>query len=98
MKKSASPLSTLIPSAADVQAKGTITAKKKGNVKKPWVSATFYIPRPTHKRLRDYASAHDTSLQQILEEAADLWLASKHEQPFYPEGWSDEIGKKDVEE
>jgi hypothetical protein len=96
MKKSTSPIATPIPSAAEIQAKGTITAKKKGNVKKPWVSATFYIPRPTHKRLRDYASAHDTSLQQILEEAADMWLASKHEPSFYPEGWSDEIGKKDM--
>jgi hypothetical protein len=93
------PLSTPVPSAADVQAKGTITAKKKGNVNKPWVSATFYIPRPTHKRLREYATAHDISLQQILEEAADMWLRAKEPSvSFYPEGWSDEIGKKEVVE
>ena len=83
-----------IPRTEDMQI--TLTAKKKGNINKPWVSATFYIPRPTHKRLRDHASAHDTSLQQILEEATDMWLASKQEQPFYPAGWSDEIGKKDT--
>ena len=96
MKKPATAINIPVPRADEMQAKGTITAKKKGNVKRPWVSATFYIPRPTHKRLRDYASAYDTSLQQILEEATDLWLASKNEPPFYPEGWSDEFGKKDT--
>ncbi len=86
-----------IPSASEMQAQSsTVTAKTKGNVKKPWVSATFYIPRPTHKRLRDYDNANDTSLQQILEEAMDMWLAAKAEPRFYPSDWSDTIGKKDT--
>jgi hypothetical protein len=48
------------------------------------------------RRLKEYANAYDTSLQQILEEAVDMWLASKNEPAFYPEGWSDDIGKKDI--
>jgi hypothetical protein len=91
MKK---PTSFSIPSIEEMQAQAAVQARKRGNVKKPWVSCTFYVPRPTHKRLREYASAYDTSLQQILEEATDLWLASKNEPPFYPEGWEHAIGKK----
>jgi hypothetical protein len=94
MKKAAMVAS--VPSAEEIQAQGTIKAKQKGNTKRPWVSATFYIPRPTHRRLKEYANAYDTSLQQILEEAVDMWLASKNEPAFYPEGWSDDIGKKDI--
>jgi hypothetical protein len=30
---------------------------------------TFYIPPPTHKRLKEIALARSTSLQQLLEEA-----------------------------
>jgi hypothetical protein len=95
MKKPA-PMMVSIPSASEMQAKSTVKAKKKGNLNKPWVSATFYIPRPTHKRLRDHASTYDTTIQQILEEALDMWLALNNEPPFYPEGWQDTVGKKDT--
>ena len=86
-----------IPRADEMQAKGTHTAQKKGKLHKPWVSTTFYVPRPTHKRLRELANTYDTSLQQIFEEAVDVWLASKNEPPFYPEGWEQTKKKEGLE-
>jgi hypothetical protein len=48
---------------------------------------SFYIPRPTAERMQEYAQAHKTSLQQIVAEAVDRWLAEQMLPPFYPEGW-----------
>jgi hypothetical protein len=40
--------------------------------------------------MREYASAHETNIQQILEEALDAWLISEGEDPFYPdESWGE---------
>lgn len=50
------------------------------------VSATFFIPRPTHKRMREIALDRNTSLQQLMAEAVDLWLKTNGEGPFYPPG------------
>jgi hypothetical protein len=80
-----------IPSSAPQR--GPQTAKKRGNLNKMHVSATFYIPRPTHRHLKEIMAIEDTSLQQILVEALDMWLAQRGSPPFYPEGW-DHIGKK----
>jgi hypothetical protein len=49
-------------------------------------AATFYIPRPTLKRLREIALDRSTSLQQLLVEAVDQWLKKQGEGPFYPAG------------
>jgi len=87
---------TAIPAVAIPSAKAERSphkAAKRGNLNKMYVSATFYIPRPTHKRLKELITRDDTSLQQILEEAMDLWLMRNGEQSFNPEGW-EEIGKK----
>jgi hypothetical protein len=64
-----------------------LKAQTRGNLAKDWVSATFYIPRPTHKRLKAWALENDTSLQQILEEATDAWLARHGTALFYPPDW-----------
>ena len=80
-----------IPSAKPARAPHK--AAKRGNLDKMHVSATFYVPRPTHKRLKEIIARDDTSLQQILEEALDMWLMRNGEQPFNPEGW-EEIGRK----
>lgn len=90
MSKTTTP-TVAIPSANIVR--GPEKAKKRGNTNKMHVSATFYIPRPTHKHLKDIMNANDTSLQQILVEALDMWLAKRGSPSFYPEGWN-EIGKK----
>jgi hypothetical protein len=41
-----------------------LKAQTRGNLARDWVSASFYIPRPTHKRLKAWALENDTSLQQ----------------------------------
>lgn len=49
------------------------------------VSATFFIPRPTHRRLKAIAFARPTTVQQLLEEAVDEWLGRSGEPSFHPE-------------
>jgi hypothetical protein len=89
-KKAVIPIVS-IPSAKP--ARTPHKAGKRGNLNKMYVSATFYIPRPTHKRLKEIISRDDTSLQQILEEAMDMWLMQNGEASFNPDGW-EAIGRK----
>jgi len=65
--------------------RATKVAETRGRPDKDKVAATFYIPRPTHKRLKEMALARSTSLQQLLEEAVDQWLQRAGEPPFHPE-------------
>ncbi|MFM9850157.1 MAG: hypothetical protein ACKVP3_23745 [Hyphomicrobiaceae bacterium] len=67
-------------------ARETFVAQSRYKDEESDVSATFYIPRPTHKVLRRIALDRDTSLQQILVEATDRWLKANGEGPFYPPG------------
>ena len=61
--------------------------KARQTVKAPErVSATFKIPVPTHRRLKQIAADEQTNLQEILTEAVDAWLNSRDEVPFNPEG------------
>jgi hypothetical protein len=43
--------------------RATKVAETRGRPDKDKVAATFYIPRPTHKRLKEMALARSTSLQ-----------------------------------
>jgi hypothetical protein len=65
--------------------RSTKVATTRGRPEKDKVAATFYIPRPTHKRLKSMALERSTSLQQLLEEAVDEWLQRQSEPPFHPE-------------
>ena len=65
--------------------RATKVAETRGQPERDKVAATFYIPRPTHKRLKEMALARSTSLQQLLEEAVDEWLGRSGEPPFHPE-------------
>ena len=94
MSKDEKPMIT-VPSADAMREDVHFEAGKRGQPERAFASATFFIPRPTHKRLKDYATEHSTTLQQILEEAVNEWLLSKNEPPFYPEGWPKK-GKKDT--
>jgi predicted HicB family RNase H-like nuclease len=49
------------------------------------VGMTFYIPKPTHRRMKQIALDRETSLQKLVEEALDMWLAAQGEAPFRPE-------------
>lgn len=70
-----------------------VKAKTKGRPGNRRYAMTFYIPRPTVERMQDHALTNKTSLQQIVAEAVDKWLAEKMLPPFYPEGWFD--GRKE---
>jgi hypothetical protein len=65
--------------------RATKVASTQGQPERDKVAATFYIPRPTHRRLKEMALARSTSLQQLLEEAVDEWLGRSGEPPFHPE-------------
>jgi hypothetical protein len=65
--------------------RATKVAETRGRPDKDKVAATFYVPRPTHKRLKEMALARSTSLQQLLEEAVDEWLQRAGEPPFHPD-------------
>jgi hypothetical protein len=69
------------------QPRPVVKARTKGNPAKRNYAMSFYIPRPTVEHMQEYAHAHKTSLQQIVAEAVDKWLAEQMLPPFYPEGW-----------
>jgi len=60
-------------------------AETRGRADKDKVAATFYIPRPTHRRLKEMALGRSTSLQQLLEEAWTSGCSMPASLPFYPE-------------
>lgn len=43
---------------------------------------TYFVEIGTHRRLKELALARDTSLQQLLDEAVDEWLARQLEDPI----------------
>ena len=61
------------------KAKKTIVAEER-------VSATFKIPVPTYRRLKQIAADQGTNVQELLTEALDAWLAKRSEAPFDPDG------------
>lgn len=69
--------------AADTD-RPTLAAGVRGNPEKKKASMTFFIPRPTHERMRAIALSRNTSLQQLVAEAVDEWLAKNGEPPFQP--------------
>ena len=69
--------------AADTD-RPTLAAKTRGKPEKRNASMTFFIPRPTHERMRAIALGRNTSLQQLVAEAVDEWLAKRGEPPFEP--------------
>jgi hypothetical protein len=75
------------------QERPTLKARTRGNPAKRNYSMSFYIPRPTAERMQDHARTNNTSMQQIVAEAVDKWLAEQLLPPFYPEGWFDKAGK-----
>lgn len=49
------------------------------------VAMTVFAPRETHEKLRELAAARQTSLQQIVAAAVDLWLMREGQTfSFYP--------------
>jgi hypothetical protein len=65
--------------------RATKAASVKGKPERDKVSSTFYIPRATHKWLKQTAMDRNTSLQQLLEEAVDEWLARNNGPAFNAE-------------
>ncbi|MGA7323837.1 MAG: ribbon-helix-helix domain-containing protein [Rhodomicrobium sp.] len=55
---------------------------KKLTANKAVVGMTFYIPKATHRRMKQMAMDRETSLQKLVEEAVDMWLAANSELPF----------------
>jgi hypothetical protein len=54
----------------------------KRTAEKDVIGMTFYIPKPTHRRMKQIAIERETSLQKLVEEAVDMWLAANSEAPF----------------
>ena len=50
------------------------TAKPRGKPDSDIYKATFFIPRPIFRQLRELSVERNTSLQQLLMEALDMWL------------------------
>ncbi|MGA7329356.1 MAG: ribbon-helix-helix domain-containing protein [Rhodomicrobium sp.] len=68
-------------------AKETLRAPTRGRPDRPYVSQTFFVPRETHGRLKELAAKRNISVQMLLAEAVDAWLAEQGEPPFFPAGW-----------
>ena len=56
-------------------AKPRVISEKKTNI-------TFFLARSTHTRLKQLALERNTSLQQLVAEAVDNWLAGQSEPTF----------------
>ena len=56
----------------------------KGKTPEDWTSATFFMPRATHRTLRMEALTRDTTLQGILAKAVDDWLRKEGLPGFFP--------------
>ena len=59
-----------------------LTAQIRGEPSKAKYSMTFFMPRPTARRMKAIALERNTSLQQLVAEAVDEWLAKRGEPPF----------------
>jgi hypothetical protein len=59
----------------------TLVAKQRVKGKDK-VGMTFFMSPATHARMREIAFARQTSLQQIVAQAVDEWLAKEGEPPF----------------
>lgn len=46
---------------------------------RPTTNITYFVTLATHRRLKEYAFANNTSLQQVMDEAVDLLFTSKDE-------------------
>jgi hypothetical protein len=66
------------------ETKAPLKAKKRTG-DKAVVGMTFYIPKATHKRMKQISFERETSLQKLVEEAVDMWLAANSELPFRQE-------------
>jgi hypothetical protein len=62
--------------------KQTITARQKLRPGKGKVSCTFNLTPEMYRRLQEIKLERGTSLQGLLEEAVDVWLASISETGF----------------
>jgi hypothetical protein len=60
----------------------TLTARTRLRPGKGKVSCTFNLSPEMYRRLQDIKIARGTSLQALLEEAVDVWLASLGETSF----------------
>ena len=92
------PVPPRIASATAIQEKTTLKPAIKKSGSTPWVSSTFYIPRPTYERLRANAAEQKTAIQQLLQVALDEWLSRNGEPSFYPDDFPREIPKKAKDE
>lgn len=61
-----------------------LQAQPRGEPSKGKYSMTFFLPRPTAMRMKAIALDRNTSLQQLVAEAVDEWLAKRGEPPFQP--------------
>lgn len=59
--------------------------------RKDRINMTFFMSVATHGRLKALALERNTSLQQLVAQALDKWLAEQAEPPFEP-GSNREIG------
>ena len=60
----------------------TFKAKPRIKAGKNKTNITYFVSLPTHRRLKEVAFARGTSLQQIIDEAVDEWLARHLEDPI----------------
>ena len=83
--------------ASEAEQAGQVTSGKRGHVPgrgrratsdSDFSRATVFLPRPTREVLAQHGAKHGMSLQEIMEEALDEWMAQHSYPPFYPEGWS----------
>ena len=60
-------------------ARPTYQARVRGRPDRAYVSMTFFIRRDAHRRLKELAAQRDTSQQELMTEALDMWLAKQGE-------------------
>ena len=60
----------------------TLKAQPLVNVDAKKIGMTFFMAPTTHTRMKELALARKTSLQQLVAEAVDEWLANQGESEF----------------
>jgi hypothetical protein len=83
MSKKPANISAETLSSLKVDAIETGTAKAEPRVKsEKKTNITYFVSLTTHRRLKQHALDHNTSLQQILDEALDTYFAARGEPPI----------------
>lgn len=60
----------------------TLKAQPRVNVSANKIGMTFFMSPATHTRMKEMALSRKTSLQQLVAEAVDEWLANQGEPEF----------------